>query len=111
MNRLAKFSILIIDDDRLIKKLVSEVLQNMGFGTVLVANDGVAGLKILETAYVDFIICDWRMPVMDGMEFVRNLRLLKPPLATTPVIMLTGNAEVEQVYKARDYGVNEYLIK
>lgn len=110
-NRLAKFSVLVVDDDRLIQKLIFDVLVRLGFGQIHRVTDARAALQLLETVTVDFIITDWRLGAMDGITFARHVRGAARPYATIPIIMLTGNAEKDQVMNARDAGVNEYLIK
>lgn len=103
---------MIVDDDRLVQKLVADVLKNLGFGKTLKADDGKMALKMLETAAVDFIFCDWRMPEMSGPEFIKSVRSGKTRVNPfIPIIMLTGNAEVHQVIEARNIGANDYLIK
>jgi two-component system chemotaxis response regulator CheY len=111
-NSLKKFNVLVIDDDVLIRDLVRDALLKLGFGGVLEASNGKKGLRLLETKPVDFVICDWRMPEMDGIEFTRRVRTSAGPYDPhVPIIMLTGNAEIEQVREARDAGVNEYVVK
>ncbi|MBV8061805.1 MAG: response regulator [Alphaproteobacteria bacterium] len=110
-NALSKFSILVVDDDRLIQKLIFDVLIKLGFGKIHRVNDAHAALQLLDTIVIDFIITDWRMGSMDGVTFARHVRGSMRPYAAIPIIMLTGNAEKDQVVKARDAGINEYLIK
>jgi CheY-like chemotaxis protein len=111
-DKLKNFHILVIDDDRLVRRLVHDVLTRLGFGNVSDAEDAEKGLAILENQNVDFLICDWRMEGMDGLELTRLIRraaTLANPLL--PIIMFTGNAEAHQVLMARDAGVNEYITK
>lgn len=103
---------MIVDDDRLVQKLVADVLKNLGFGKTHKADDGKSALKMLESTAVDFIFCDWRMPQMSGPEFIKAVRGGKTKVNPfIPIIMLTGNAEVHQVIEARNIGANDYLIK
>ena len=111
IDRLRKFSILVVDDDKLMQRLISDVLGKLGFGRIQKTGDGEQALLMLKAAPFDFVICDWRMPGMSGLEFVRHVRAADAPYSSIPVIMLTGNAEAEQVSAARDAGINEYLIK
>lgn len=111
-GKLKSFNVMVVDDDKLVQKLVNDVLLKLGFGDVYRAVDGSAALDLLITKPVDFIICDWRMKKMDGLKLVRLIRrggTAANPLI--PIIMLTGNAEAHQVLEARDAGVNEYLVK
>jgi CheY-like chemotaxis protein len=110
--KLRDFSVMVVDDDRLVQKLVADVLKNLGFGKTLKADDGKMALKMLEAGQVDFIFCDWRMPQMSGPEFIKAVRTGKTRVNPfIPIIMLTGNAEVHQVIEARNMGANDYLIK
>ena len=103
---------MIVDDDKLVQKLVADVLKNLGFGKTHKADDGKSALKMLETTQADFIFCDWRMPEMSGPEFIKQIRSGKTRVNPfIPIIMLTGNAEVHQVIEARNIGANDYLIK
>ncbi len=103
---------MIVDDDKLVQKLVADVLKNLGFGKTHKADDGKSALKMLEGTQVDFIFCDWRMPEMTGPEFIKQIRSGKTRVNPfIPIIMLTGNAEVHQVIEARNIGANDYLIK
>lgn len=110
-NNLAKFSVLVVDDDRLIQKLIFDVLVKLGFGQIHRVTDARAALQLLESVPVDFIITDWRLGSMDGITFARHVRGAMRPYAKVPIVMLTGNAEKHQVINARDAGINEYLIK
>jgi len=110
-DRLKSLSVLVVDDDRLMRKLVSDVLVKLGFSRIFKAIHGGAALSILDSTPIDFIITDWRMENMDGIEFIRHVRTSMKEYALIPIIMLTGNAEAHQVLQARDVGVNEYLIK
>lgn len=109
--RLSKISILVVDDDKVISKLVQNVLKNLGFGTVLIAHSAPDGLHILENNPIDLVITDWEMEPMTGLEFTKTIRRLDSPKRYMPIIMLTGHSEQSQIDKARDCGVTEYLSK
>jgi len=111
-DNLSQFVILTVDDERLIQKLVREVLTSLGFTNIVVANSGRKALEHTATTKFDFIISDWRMDDMDGIEIVRGIRGDRHGLNyTTPVIMLTGNTEAYYVKTAISAGVNGYLLK
>lgn len=110
-NRLKSFSALIVEDERLMQRLVHDVLERLGFGRIYKADTGHVALTLLDTRPIDFVITDWRMPGMDGIEMTKIIRAAEQAYALVPIIMLTGNAEKHQVLQARDAGVNEYLIK
>jgi two-component system, chemotaxis family, chemotaxis protein CheY len=110
-NRLKLFKILIVEDDRLMQKLVFDVLVKLGFHQIYKAKSGETALALLNETSMDFIICDWRMPDMNGIEFTMAVRRSMEDYALVPIVMLTGNAEKHHVTQARDAGVNEYLVK
>jgi two-component system chemotaxis response regulator CheY len=105
---LDSFRILIVDDESTIRKLVRNVLTSLGFSNVTEANSGRRAIEILASDTFDFIITDWRMDDMDGIEIVRHARALP---SNTPIIMLTGNTEAYYVKTAINAGINGYLIK
>ena len=109
---LHNLNILVVDDERLIQNLVYGVLASLGFTNVSVVNSGRKALDQIAQKKFDFIITDWRMDDIDGIEVVHHVRKSqKPPLCNTPIIMLTGNSEAHYVKTAISAGVNGYLIK
>lgn len=111
-DKLKHFNVIVIDDDKLVLKLVTDVLYKLGFVNVIRATDGMHALDLMRTSQIDFVICDWRMPRLDGIDLIRQIRAAATPInPLTPVIMLTGNAEVHHVTEARDAGATEYLVK
>jgi DNA-binding response OmpR family regulator len=111
-SQIATFNILIVDDDKPIQRLVYDVLASLGFKNIMAANNGRRAIELMEQHKFDFIITDWRMGDMDGIDIVRFARQdTDSKHLTTPIIMLTGNSEPNYVLTARDTGVNSYLIK
>ena len=111
-NPIEKISILIVDDDVGIIDLLSNILSVFGFKDVVSANDGRSAIKKMKNKRFDIIISDWQMEPMDGISFVKYVRKGDDsPDCLVPIIMLTGRAEVENVKKARDAGVTEFLAK
>lgn len=111
-NRLKEFTVAIADDDSLMRRVVTEALLKLGFGSVHAAQNGEQLIELMQDRKIDFVICDWRMDGMDGVEFTRRVRAARVSVdPLVPIIMLTGNAEAHQVLEARDAGVTEYLVK
>lgn len=112
-KRLNRFSVLIVDDDVKLANLLTNLLRQLGIGRVHQCSNGAEALAQLKEVHVDFVITDWRMPVMDGIEMLRRLRNdeVYRSIQAIPVIMLTGYCEAHQVHLARDAGANVYLIK
>ena len=88
--------ILVVDDDSVIRELLVEVLEGESDHEVIVAANGQAALDQLDLHEVDAVVCDVNMPVMDGFEFVRNVRA-NPELHDLPVLMISAAARLERV--------------
>lgn len=109
---LREVSVLVVDDDRRIAKLIRSVLAGLGFEDIVVAHSGEEALALLSKREMDMIICDWMMDGMTGVEMVEHLRRdIANPNQLVPVIMLSGNSEKPQIEAARDSGVTEYVMK
>ena len=105
-------SVLVIDHNQFMRKIVRNLLVNIGVKVVYEANDGIAGLDAIRTIGPDVVILDWELPLLNGAEFIRIVR--SPgvfPVPEIPIIMLTGHAERWRVVEAMRLGVNEYLCK
>jgi DNA-binding response OmpR family regulator len=110
--RLRKIHILLVEDDRMMQKLVRSMLEVVGFNHIHIADDGTAGIDHMRQQEMDIIICDWKMQPMDGLSFVNFIRNSEDsPNRYVPIIMLTGRGEQVDVERARDAGVTEYLVK
>jgi DNA-binding response OmpR family regulator len=105
-------SILIVDDNHYMRKVVRTLLVNIGVRKVYEAGDGIAGLDAIRIVTPDVVIIDWELPLLNGAEFVRIVR--SPgvfPFSDVPIIMLTSHGERWRVIEAVRIGVNEYLRK
>ena len=108
----AKLSFAIVEDSVHVRRLVRTILFSFGCREAYEADDGAAGLEVVETYRPDIVITDLDMPVFDGFDLVRTIRnpnVCKTP--TTPIIMLTAYSERSNVLKARDLGVSEFVCK
>jgi DNA-binding response OmpR family regulator len=109
---LSSIKIMMIEDDNIMASLIRDVLDIMGFRNVILYKDGASALQDIEINNYDLILCDWKMPGMSGIDFTKKLRLLElAKKRYTPLILITGKAQEEDVRTARDAGVTEYLIK
>lgn len=109
---LASLSVLIIDDSAHMRHLIKSIVTALGMRNIGEAENGKRGLSILKDFQPDFIICDWSMEPMNGIEFTKQIRLTDgSPNPYVPIIMLTAHAEINRVIIARDAGVNEFLAK
>ena len=111
-SHLQNIHVLIADDERMIQRLVYDVLTQLGFRKITVASSGRQAIDLLKRQPYDFIITDWRMKDFEGIDIINFVRSSPDsPNPRMPIIMLTGNTEAHYVCTARDAGVNEYLIK
>ena len=111
-SKLEKISVLIVDDETLIQRLVHDVLEDLGFRKIVIANSGRKAIELLKLHPFDFVITDWRMDDMEGIDLIKHIRKSpESPNPRIPVILLTGNTEAHYILTARDEGVNEYVIK
>ncbi len=109
---LSRLSVLVVDDNAAMRGTVRAILTAFGVGRVVEASGAMQAIAVLKDVPVDVMICDWKMPDMDGVTLVRKLRKSEPnPAAFMPVIMLTAYSERVRVAEARDAGVTEFLVK
>ncbi|HAZ12236.1 MAG: hypothetical protein A2X86_03275 [Bdellovibrionales bacterium GWA2_49_15] len=107
--------ILVIDDMAVMRKIVVKQLENLGYKNIETAENGKDGLaKILDGVKnnnpVQFIISDWNMPEMSGLELLKTLKS-KKPLADIPFLMVTAEGEKDQIMAAIAAGVTNYVVK
>ncbi|WP_300289242.1 response regulator [Brevundimonas sp.] len=100
-----------VDDNAHVRLILMSVLASVGLNKIRQACDGTEALEILRTRTFDFAIVDYSMAPMNGLEFTRFLRNPGSVSPHLPIIMVTGHSEQEHVFKARDAGVNEFLVK
>ncbi len=109
---LEEISVLVIDDNYHMRRLVKSILVALGIRQVREAEDGADALKVLKTFDADLVIVDWNMEPIDGLEFTKLIRSSDDsPNIYIPIIMLTGHTEMSRVFQARDAGINEFLAK
>jgi len=102
--------ILIVDDFATMRKVIRNLLKQGGFENVVEAEDGMAALKILKSQQVDFIISDWNMPNMSGLELLKAVRG-DDELKALPFLMVTAEALKDNVVAAVKAGVSNYIVK
>ncbi|CAK0741519.1 two-component system, chemotaxis family, chemotaxis protein CheY [Azospirillaceae bacterium] len=106
------FSILVVDDNLYMRRIVREMLRSFGVGTVLEAANGRHALNILRENEVDLVISNWLMEPMDGIEMTRVIRTARNSQhRTKPVVLVTAYTESHRVITARNAGVTEFLAK
>jgi two-component system chemotaxis response regulator CheY len=102
--------ILIVDDFSTMRRIVKNVLHELGFDNTDEADDGKTALPMLQGGNYDFVITDWNMPGMQGIDLLKAIRA-DSRLAKTPVMMVTAEAKKEQIVLAAQAGVNGYIVK
>ena len=102
--------ILVVDDFSTMRRIVKNLLKDLGFTNTVEADDGKTALPILQAGGVDFLVTDWNMPVMTGIDLLKAVRS-DPELVDLPVLMVTAEAKREQIIMAAQAGVNGYVIK
>ena len=101
---------LVVDDFSTMRRIVKGLLNELGYTEITEADDGTTALPLLKNGNFDFLITDWNMPGMPGLELLKAVRG-DARLAKLPVLMLTAEAKREQIIEAAQAGVNGYVIK
>ncbi len=101
---------LVVDDFSTMRRIVKNLLNDLGYANVAEADDGQSALPMLKSGGFDFLVTDWNMPGMPGLDLLKAVRA-DPQLAKMPVLMLTAEAKREQIIEAAQAGVNGYVIK
>ncbi len=102
--------ILVVDDFATMRRIIKNLLKELGFTNVSEADDGQTALPLLQKGGFDFLITDWNMPGMPGIDLLRNVRS-DPALAAMPVLLVTAEAKKDQIIEAAQAGVNGYIVK
>ena len=102
--------ILVVDDFSTMRRIVKNLLRDLGFTNTVEADDGKTALPILQAGGIDFLVTDWNMPGMTGIDLLKAVRE-NPELVDLPVLMVTAEAKREQIIMAAQAGVNGYVIK
>lgn len=102
--------ILVVDDFSTMRRIVRNLLKELGFTNVDEAEDGVVALQKLKSGGFEFVVSDWNMPNMTGIELLRAIRA-DESLKTLPVMMVTAEAKKENIIEAAQAGANGYVVK
>ena len=101
---------LVVDDFSTTRRIIKSLLNDLGYHQVAEADDGTTALPLLRNRSFDFLIADWNMPGMAGLELLRHVRR-DPRLAKLPVLMLAADAKRDQILEAAQAGVDGYMVK
>ena len=102
--------ILVVDDFSTMRRIIKNLLRDLGFTNADEADDGSTALPMLQTGKYDFLVTDWNMPGMTGIELLQHVRA-DDNLKTLPVLMVTAEAKRDQIVAAAQAGVNGYVVK
>ncbi|WP_444544015.1 chemotaxis response regulator CheY [Oceanisphaera marina] len=102
--------ILIVDDFSTMRRIIKNLLRDLGFNNTLEADDGLTALPMLKNGDFDFVVTDWNMPGMQGIDLLKAIRA-DDKLKHLPVLMVTAEAKREQIIAAAQAGVNGYVVK
>lgn len=102
--------VLVVDDFSTMRRIVKNLLKQLGFSNILEADDGSTALDVLKSQKVDFIVSDWNMPKMTGLELLKAVRG-DDSLKSIPFLMITAEAKKENIMDALQSGVSNYIVK
>ncbi len=103
-------NILVVDDFSTMRRIIRNVLKQLGYVNIFEAEDGAAALEVLKREKIDFIISDWNMPQMTGLELLKAVRESEQ-WKNLPFLMVTAEGQKEHVIEAVKYRVNNYVVK
>lgn len=108
MNK--EMQILVVDDFSTMRRIVKNQLRELGFSNIREADDGSSALDVLKSTHIDFVVTDWNMPGMAGIDLLKAMRS-DDNMKHLPVLMVTAEAKREQIVEAAQAGVNGYVVK
>ena len=103
-------NILVVDDFSTMRRIIKNLLRDLGFTNTAEADDGQTALPMLKTGKFDFLVTDWNMPGMNGIDLLAAVRA-DEDLKNMPVLMVTAEAKRDQIVAAAQAGVNGYVVK
>jgi len=102
--------VLVVDDFATMRRIVKNILVQLGYKHIVEADDGTSALDILKKEKIDLIISDWNMPKMTGLDLLKTVRA-DAGLASTPFIMVTAEAQQDNIIAAVKAKVSQYIVK
>jgi two-component system chemotaxis response regulator CheY len=105
-----RMKVLVVDDFATMRKIVRNILKQIGFENIMEAEDGSAALRMIKSEPVGLVVTDWNMPNMTGLDLLKAIRK-DPQIANLPVLMVTAEGLKDNVMDAVKAGVNNYVVK
>lgn len=102
--------ILIVDDFATMRRIIKNIVRQLGFENIVEADDGSTAWEVLNKDNIDFVISDWNMPQMPGIELLRKVRSSEE-FADMPFLMVTAEAQQENIIEAVQAKVSNYIVK
>ncbi|TEA79423.1 chemotaxis response regulator CheY [Allopusillimonas ginsengisoli] len=102
--------ILVVDDFPTMRRIIKNLLKDLGFENVDEAEDGAQGLEKLRNGSFELVVSDWNMPHMNGLDMLKHIRA-EPALSALPVLMVTAEAKKENIIAAAQAGADGYVVK
>ena len=102
--------VLIVDDFSTMRRIVKNIMRQLGFVNITEADDGTTAWEVLQKQKIDFVVSDWNMPQMTGIDLLRKVRA-DPKLGETPFLMVTAEAQQENILEAAQARVSNYIVK
>ena len=102
--------VLVVDDFSTMRRIIKNILRQLGFTNVVEADDGTTAWEVLNKDKIDFIISDWNMPQMSGIELLRKVRKSEE-FSDLPFLMVTAEAQQENIIEAVQAKVSNYIVK
>lgn len=102
--------VLVVDDFATMRKIVRNILKQIGFNNIVEADDGANALQVIKNENIDFVVTDWNMPNMSGLELLKKIRSDEKS-KDIPVLMVTAEGLAENVVDAVKAGVDNYIVK
>lgn len=106
----ANLKFLVVDDFSTMRRIVRNLLKELGYTNVEEAEDGAVALQKLKSGHFDFVVSDWNMPNMTGLELLQAIRA-DANLKHLPVLMVTAEAKKENIIAAAQAGASGYIVK
>ncbi|MBV8657310.1 MAG: response regulator [Burkholderiales bacterium] len=108
--KLSKFIILVVDDFPAMRRIIANLLRELGFQNIVEAENGERALHILNNQQIDAVLSDWNMPIMDGLELLKHIRA-SDKLKNLPVMLVTAEGKRDNVVVAAQAGADSYIVK
>lgn len=104
-------AVLVVDDFPTMRRIVKNLLKQIGFENIDEAEDGIQALSKLKSGKYGLVVSDWNMPNMEGIDLLRSVRQEAEPLKNIPFLMVTAESEKDKVIEAIKAGVDNYIVK